>query len=249
MGNTSLLRREAEITLLQPHLGDSRRQELRNSPFWSTPLFKSQSRMQKTSSLKNAPQRFTWFCTLSNKPFHSPHHNKKRGSYRKCLYGGNSSQSSNQSFCSGRGKLNNRGFRSCFRSHLRGRGRGNPSPQWLLTSLSQSTSRRSPPFFQKRLANKQMFRRVKHYHQWLPFISKPNLVRAPLSQSGYKALQTGQALASCVQSLPSKNAIERVENVKSLGFYSCLFLVPKPDQRWRPVIDLCRLKTCRKVQN
>ena len=42
MGNTGLLRREAEMTLLQPHLGDSRRQELRNSPFWPTPLFKSQ---------------------------------------------------------------------------------------------------------------------------------------------------------------------------------------------------------------
>ena len=44
----------------------------------------------------------------------------------------------------------------------------------------------------------------------LPFISKPNLVRAPL--------QTDQALASCIQSLLSKNAIERVENVKSLRF-------------------------------
>ena len=54
MGNTGLLRREAEMTLLQPHLGDSRRQELRNSPFWPTPLFKSQSRMEKTS-LKKAP--------------------------------------------------------------------------------------------------------------------------------------------------------------------------------------------------
>ena len=42
MGNTGLLRREAEMTLLQPHLGDSRRQELRNLPFWSTPLFSSQ---------------------------------------------------------------------------------------------------------------------------------------------------------------------------------------------------------------
>ena len=42
MGNTGLLRREAEMTLLQPHLGDSRRQELRNSPFWPTLLFKSQ---------------------------------------------------------------------------------------------------------------------------------------------------------------------------------------------------------------
>ena len=42
MGNTGLLRREAEMTLLHPHLGESRRQELRNSPFWPSPLFKSQ---------------------------------------------------------------------------------------------------------------------------------------------------------------------------------------------------------------
>ena len=55
MGSTGLLRRELEMTLLQPHLGDSRRQELRNSPFWPTPLFRSQSRMEKTSSLKKAP--------------------------------------------------------------------------------------------------------------------------------------------------------------------------------------------------
>ena len=77
----------------------------------------------------------------------------------------------------------------------------------------------------------------------LPFISTPNLVRATLIQSGYKALQKELALTSCIQSLLSKNAIERVENVKSLGFYSRLFLVPKPHQRWRPVIDLSRLNT------
>ena len=61
--------------------------------------------------------------------------------------------------------------------------------------------------------------------------------------SEYKALQKDQALADCIQSLLSKNAIERVENVKYLGFYSRLFLVPKPHQRWRPVIDLSRLNT------
>ena len=42
MDNTSLLRCEVEMTLLQPHLRDLRCQELRNSPFWPTPLFKSQ---------------------------------------------------------------------------------------------------------------------------------------------------------------------------------------------------------------
>ena len=77
----------------------------------------------------------------------------------------------------------------------------------------------------------------------LPFLSKPNLVRFPLILSEYKALQKDQALTDCIQSVMSKNAIERVENVKSLGFYSRLFLVPKPHQRWRPVIDLSRLNT------
>ena len=77
----------------------------------------------------------------------------------------------------------------------------------------------------------------------LPFRSKPNLIRFPLILSEYKAQQKDQALATCNQSLLSKNAIERVENVKSLGFYSRLFLVPKPHQRWRPVIDLSRLNT------
>ena len=77
----------------------------------------------------------------------------------------------------------------------------------------------------------------------LPFLSKPNLVRFPMILSEYKAYQKDQALATCIQSLLSKNAIERVENVKSLGFYSRLFLVPKPHQRWRPVIDLSRLNT------
>ena len=87
--------------------------------------------------------------------------------------------------------------------------------------------------------------RVKHYHQWLrtaiPF--KNNLVRFPLILSEYKARQKDQALATCIQSLLSKNAIERVENVTSLRFYSHLFLVPKSHQRWRPVIDLSRLNT------
>ena len=77
----------------------------------------------------------------------------------------------------------------------------------------------------------------------LPFISKPNLVRFPLIQSEYKAFQKDQAAPTCIQSFLSKNAIKRVENAKSLRFYSRLFLVPKPHQRERPVIDLSRLNT------
>ena len=90
---------------------------------------------------------------------------------------------------------------------------------------------------------------VKHYHQWLctaiPIKTSDliNLIRFPLIQSEYKARQKDQALATCIQSLLSKNAIERVENVKSLRFYSRLFLVTKPHQRWRLVIHLSRLNT------
>ena len=42
MGNTGPLRREAKMTLLQPHLGDSRHQEVRNSRSWPSPLLKYQ---------------------------------------------------------------------------------------------------------------------------------------------------------------------------------------------------------------
>ena len=65
------------------------------------------------------------FEPYQNKPFRGPHHNKKRGSYRKRPYGGNSSHSSNQWFSSIRRKPNFRGSRP----HNRGRGRGNPSSQ------------------------------------------------------------------------------------------------------------------------
>ena len=82
----------------------------------------------------------------------------------------------------------------------------------------------------------------------LPFISRPKLARVHLIHSEYKALQKDQALAACIQSLLSKNAIERMENVKSLGFYSRLFQILKPHQRWRPN-QAQHLSTCRKVQN
>ena len=127
VGNTGLLRREAEMTLLQPQLGETRRQELRNSSFWDPSLFQSQlvkegeDFLLKKGTSKDSPGFGPY------KPFRGPH--KKRGSYRKRPYVGNSSQSSNQSFSSGRGKPNFRGSRGRFRPHRRARGRGNPSPQ------------------------------------------------------------------------------------------------------------------------
>ena len=93
------------MTLLQPHPGDSRRQELRNSPFWATPLFKSQLVKDGEDFLlkKGTPKDSQGFGPYQNKPFLGPHHIKKRGSYRKRPYGGIFSQSSNQLFSSGGG--------------------------------------------------------------------------------------------------------------------------------------------------
>ena len=42
MGNSVLIKCEAEMTHLQPNLGDARHQELRRSPFCPSPLFRSQ---------------------------------------------------------------------------------------------------------------------------------------------------------------------------------------------------------------
>ena len=245
MGNTGLLRCEAEMTLLLPHLGDSRCQELRTSPFWPIPLFNSQLVKDGEDFLlkKGTPKESQGFGPYQNKPFHGTHHNKKRGSCRKRPYGGNSSQSINQSFSSSRGKSNNRGFRGRFRPHSRGQGRGNPSNDSFQASLNPPIGGRLCSFRRDWLANKcsnNVLNIITNGYVLL-FISKPNLARVPLIHSGYKALQKDQALASCIQSLLSKNAIERVENVKSRVLQSS---VSSPQaSRWRPVIDLSRLNT------
>ena len=227
MGNTGLLRREAEMTLLQP---------LRNASFWPPSLFKSQLVKEGEDFLlkKGTSKDSQGFGPYQNKPFRGPH--KKRGSHRKRPYGGNSSQSSNQSFSSNRGKPNFRGPR----------GMETPLPNDSSTaSLSSPVGGRLRSFrrdWQTNKCSSNVLNIITNGYV-LPFLSKPNLVRFPLILSEYKTLQKDQALADCIQSLLSKNAIERVENVKSLGFYSRLFLVPKLHQRWRPVIDLSRLNT------
>ena len=228
------------MTLLQPHLGETRRQELRNSTQVSTCEGGGRCPPQKGTSKDSQG-----FGPYQNKPFRGPH-NKKRGSYRKHPNGGNSSQSSNESFPSGRGKPNFRGSRGCFRPHNKGRGRGKTSPNdSLKASLSPPVGGRLRSLrrdWQTNKCSSNVLNIITNGYV-VPFLSKTSLVRFPLIQSEYKARQKDQALATCIQSLLSKNAIERVENVKSLGFYSRLFLVPKPHQRWRLVIDLSRLNT------
>ena len=66
MGNTGLLRHEAEMTLLQPHLGETRHQELRNASFWPPSLFKSQLVKEgEDFLLKKGTSKDSGFWTLS----------------------------------------------------------------------------------------------------------------------------------------------------------------------------------------
>ena len=207
------------MTHLQPQLGETRRQELRNSPFWHSLLFKSQLVKEgEEFLLKKAPLKTLRILD----PIKTRPQQEKRLLQETPLWG-NSSQSSYQTFSSGSGKTNFRGSRGRFRPHCRGGGRGN-----CLLSFRRD--------WQTNKCSSNVLNIITNGHV-LPFISKPNLVRFPLIQSEYKALQKDQALATFIQSLLSKNAIKRVKNVKSLRFYSLLFLVPKP------VIDLSRLIT------
>ena len=76
--------------------------------------------------------------------------------------------------------------------------------------------------------------RVKHYHQWLhsSIHIKTKFSQSPSDSFRLQGPSKGTS-SDCLYPV----------SVKSLGFYSRLFLVPKPHQRWRPVIDLSRLNT------
>ena len=77
----------------------------------------------------------------------------------------------------------------------------------------------------------------------LPFKQKPPLTRFPTIKSSYSTPVKQKALLEAVQQMVQKRAVVPVQNKNSLGFYSRLFLVPKPENKWRPVIDLSVVNT------
>ena len=77
----------------------------------------------------------------------------------------------------------------------------------------------------------------------LPFRFRPHLARSPTVISNYHNSAKQSFLVEALYQLINKNAVEPVENQNSLGFYNRLFLVPKPNNRWRPVLDLSTLNT------
>ena len=74
----------------------------------------------------------------------------------------------------------------------------------------------------------------------LPFQIRPNLTRSPTIISCYVHPHRNLYLLEALHQLT--NAVECVKNQESLGFYNRLFLVPKPNNKWRPILDLSNLK-------
>ena len=82
----------------------------------------------------------------------------------------------------------------------------------------------------------------------LPFRSRPFLTREPTITSCYVDPHRNSYLLEALHQLLNKNAVELVQNPQSLGFYNRLFLVPKPNNRWRPILDLSKLNNFLKTQ-
>ena len=75
----------------------------------------------------------------------------------------------------------------------------------------------------------------------LPFKLRPPLTRVPIIQSSYANPAKSRFLKEALISLQGKLVVEPVLVQSSLAFYNWLFLVPKPENKWRPILDLSRL--------
>ena len=77
----------------------------------------------------------------------------------------------------------------------------------------------------------------------LPFRIRPTLTRSPSVISCYV-----NPHRNTTYQLIDKNAVELVQNQTSLGVFNRLFLVPKPNNKWRPILDLSNLNLFLKAE-
>ena len=82
----------------------------------------------------------------------------------------------------------------------------------------------------------------------LPFRIRPQLTRSPSVISRYVNPHRNSYLLEALHQLIDKNTVERVRNQNSLRFFNRLFLVPKPNNKWRPILDLSNLNLFLKVE-
>ena len=82
----------------------------------------------------------------------------------------------------------------------------------------------------------------------LAFQTQPNLTRSPSVVSCYVSPLRNSYLVEALHQLIDKNTVELVHNQTSLGFFNRLFLVPKPNNKWRPISDLSKLNLFLKTE-
>ena len=82
-----------------------------------------------------------------------------------------------------------------------------------------------------------------------PLRFQPNLTRSPTIISHYVNPHRNLYLVEALHQLLNKNAVELVSTQTSLGFYNRLFLVPKPNNWWRPILDLSILNKFLKTES
>ena len=82
----------------------------------------------------------------------------------------------------------------------------------------------------------------------LPFRIRPKLKRSPTVISCYVNPHRNSYLLEALHQLIAKNAVELVKHQTSLGFFNRLFLVRKPNNKWRPILDLSKLNLFLKTE-
>ena len=84
--------------------------------------------------------------------------------------------------------------------------------------------------------NKWVFSIVQHGF-WIPFSKIPPLSSVPVEMSQ----SSSPLIREEIETLLKKQAVERVQNPGTLGFYSRIFPVPKKNGKLRLIIDLSLL--------
>ena len=75
-----------------------------------------------------------------------------------------------------------------------------------------------------------------------------HLTRSPTVISCYANPHRNLYLLEALHQLINKNAVELVQNQQSLGFVNRLFLISKPSNKWRPILELSSLNQFLMVQ-
>ena len=81
-----------------------------------------------------------------------------------------------------------------------------------------------------------------------PVLERPKLTRFPTVISCYVNPHRNSYLLEALYLLIDKNAVELVQNQTTLGVFNRLFLVPKPNNKWRPILDLSKLNLFLKAE-